>query len=114
MEEHGFVMDSEDIEKVNECEIIKKVFEACPQIIFLPHLLYLDGWGRHTNTAIVQLLNCYEPFEAIIQKHFVKVCSNGGFEYDYGDISSTHDVLDIVGYARRDKHTIPYITYPWD
>lgn len=100
---------------VDDCEIIKEVFEACPQIIGLD-LLYLDMYGmpEYMNAHIVDLLECYQQFKSIIDREFIEVVEDSSFDYEYGDICSTHHCVTRVGYVRRTPEMMEIISYPWD
>lgn len=117
--EAGYIMNNNEIEKfiVGDEEIIKAVFEVCPQIIALSKLLYLVHYPKlyqYYNGDIVQLLECCREFKAIIDKNFIEVCEDGSFDYEYGDICGTHHCMTSVGYVKRTPEMEELITYPWD
>ena len=107
----------ENLPMVSDEEIIKVVFEACPQIVTLSKLLYLVQYPKlyeYYNGHIVDLLICYKEFENIIRKNFIPVMEDGSFDYNYGDISSTHHCIVCIGYVPRNEDMMEIISYPWD
>lgn len=112
-----YIMNSEEIEEqlVSDEEIIKVIFEACPQIVALPLLKY-DRYGfvEYANGHIREFLEYREEFSGIIKKNFIEVCEDGSFDYEYGDICSTHHCLCSVGYVKRTPEMEREIVDPWD
>ena len=112
-----YIMNNKEIEEqlVSDEEIIKVVFEACPQIITLPLLKY-DRYGlvEYANGHIREYLEYHKEFSKIIEKNFIEVCEDGSFDYEYGDICSTHHCLYSVGYVKRTPEMEEQIIYPWD
>ena len=104
-----------EMQLVDECDVIKTVFEACPQIVTLPRLTSdFAGFLFSINSDILTTLECYEPFNSIIQKNYIEVCEDGSFNYEYGDICGTHNCLCKIGYVPRTPENEELETFPWD
>lgn len=117
--ENGYINGENyiNLPMVSDEEIIKVIFEACPQIIALSKLLYFVDYPdlyEFYNKNIVELLLCYEEFNFIVEKNFIPVIEDGSFDYDYHGISSTHHCTICTGYVPRNEEMMELISYPWD
>lgn len=105
-----FINNTKEVVKPQEFateeEIISTVFEFCPQVVFSQILRYdffnyINTIPERCNSTILQALE--DTFGHIIKKHFIEVLEDTSFDYDYGDISSTHHCVSLVGYVPRNE-----------
>lgn len=91
-------------EFVTDEEIIAKVFEVCPQVVFTSILKYdffnyINTIPSHCNSTILEGIEA--NFQHIIDNYFIEVLEDASFDYEYGDICSTHHCVSSVGYVAR-------------
>lgn len=82
---------------VTEREILAKIFEVYPQIIYT----VADISGYLMNPNHMALLLIEEKLPELFNRYFIEVIADGSFDYEYGDICSTHHCISTVGYVRR-------------
>lgn len=89
---------------VSDEEIISIVYTICPQVVFTNILKYdysnyIDSIPEHCNNTILD--GIMDNFSHIVNKHFIEVIEDASFDYEYGDICSTHHCTVTSGYVRR-------------
>lgn len=89
---------------VSDEEMISLVYAICPQIVFTNILQhdysnYIDSIPEHCNNIILD--GIMDNFNHIIDKHFIEVIEDASFDYEYGDICSTHHCTVTSGYVHR-------------
>ena len=109
------VVNSSNI--VSNEEIIATIFKACPQIVFYPILKYdffnyINTIPNHCNGTILQALE--SDFQHIINHYFIEVVEDASFDYEYGDICSTHHETASVGYVPRTSEFEALAIEIWD
>lgn len=109
------VVNSSNI--VSDEEIIAKIFEICPQIVFYSILKYdfsnyINTIPQHCNNTILRALK--SDFQHIIDHYFIEVVEDASFDYEYGDICSTHHELASVGYVPRNSEFEELAMEIWD
>ena len=104
-------------EIVYDEEIIATVFEIEPTVVFTPLLRY--DYFNYINTIPERCNNIIlngiiHNFEHIINKYFIEVVEDASFDYEYGDICSTHNCVTGVGYVKRTPDTEAIAQEEWD
>lgn len=102
---------------VSDENIIALVFELQPQVV-LSDLLscdyfnYINDIPEYCNGTILD--GIIYRFEHIIEKHFIEVLEDASFDYEYGDICSTHHEVALVGYVPRTPEFEAIAVEPWE
>lgn len=102
---------------VSNEDILKIIFEVCPQVVFSDILSrdfsnYIATIPEHCNSTILN--GVATRFEHIINNNFIKVVEDGSFGYDYGDISTTHHQTVTIGYVPRTPEFEEMAIEPWE
>lgn len=98
-------------------EIIAVAFEIQPQLVFSELLAcdyfgYINSIPEHCNNIILD--GVIRRFEHIIENNFIEVLEDASFDYEYGDICSTHHEVALVGYVPRIPEFEELAVEPWE
>lgn len=102
---------------VSEETILATVYEIYPHIVFTQLLSYdffnyISSIPEHCNGILLQAVE--SNFNHLITNNFIEVVGDASFDYDYGDISSTHHDTYQVGYVPRTPEFEAIATEDWD
>lgn len=107
-----------DLKFVSTEDILATVFSVTPQCVCTPILSYdffnyINTIPTHCNDIILRGIEAY--FSHIIEKNFIEVVEDCSFDYEYGDICSTHHEDATIGYVRRTQEMEELACEgPWD
>ena len=103
---------------VTEKEMIQTICKIYPHIIFVDLLCcdyfnYIATIPEHYNDLILRGIERHFPH--LIENNFIEVVEDGSFDYEYGDICSTHNCTVRVGYVPRTPEFEQIaIIHPWE